>query len=166
MEARKLCHTCANACSLKNIVKLPIPGASLLTPGAVLELHVPVIANPKYKFCVFVAVDDPPLYFLINSEISPYIAERQHLFEQQVTVPSVELDGRLKWESYLDCSQPYDNFSYQELCNAINANPGCFMGRVSDGLKLAIVAVVEASLTLRPMEKWAIQEGLLDQIST
>jgi hypothetical protein len=51
-------------------------------------------------------------------------------------VKSSELDSRLKQDSYLDCSKTLDNFSQQELCDAIDANPDCYMGKISDELRL------------------------------
>lgn len=141
-------------------MKLPIPGSTLLSPGVVLELFVPVITTPKFKFCAFVSDDDSPLYFLINSEINGFIGKRQDLLEQQVSVPKSELDQRLYKDSYLDCSQPYDNFTRQEICAQLDADNGCYMGRLSDDVLGLAVGVVAASLTVRPVEQQVIIAGL------
>ena len=127
----------------------------------VLELQVPFNPEPKYKFCLFCSEDDPPLYFVINSEINPFIQQREHLLEQQVTVPAIELDGRLYKESYLDCSQTFSNFSHQEVCDMIEANRSCYMGRLSDSVLADVVEVVQGSMTIRPEEKRSILTGLV-----
>jgi len=142
-------------------VELPIPGSQILSPGIVLELLVPVQPDPKYKFCCFCSVDDPPLYFLINSSINSYIEQREHLLEQQVLIPNTELDDRLHSNSYLDCSQPFGNLSHQEVCDCIDANQGCFMGRISDEILSQIVIVVRDSMTIRPTEKHGILLALV-----
>ena len=141
-------------------MKLPIPGAHLLRPGVSLELFVEVRPKPKHKFCVFCCVEDPPLYLLINSGINDYIRDRKHLLEQQIQIPNTELDERLYKNSYLDCSQAFDNFTRAEVCDAIDSNPACYMGRLSDELLARIVAVAKESVTLRPLEVLAIVSAL------
>jgi hypothetical protein len=141
-------------------LRLPLPGSRILAPGVALELLVPVRPESKFKFCVFCCVDDPPLYFLINSEINPYIKDRNHLLEQQVLIPKAELDGRIYKDSYLDCSQAFENFTHTEVCALIEANRGCYMGRLSDGVLAQVVEVVKGSVTLRPLEIVAIMSAL------
>jgi hypothetical protein len=98
---------------------------------------------------------------LINSDINLYIQQREHLLVQQVTISSSELDRRLHKESYLDCSQTFSNFTHTELCQMIEADRTCYMGRLSDAVLTEVVEVVRNSLTIRPEEKWSMLVGLV-----
>ena len=137
-------------------MKLSLPIAALFRPGVVLELLVPFEAKPKYKFCAVCGDGDPPLFFLINSEINPYILNREHLLEQQVNVPCSELDNRLFKDSYLDCSKPFDNFSRQQVLDLLAADQSCYMGTLSSNVLSEVARVVTRSPTLRPNEKTVI----------
>lgn len=122
---------------------------------------MPFNPDPLYKFCLFCSEDDPPLYFVINSEINPYIQQRERLLEQQVLISKTELDNRLYKDSYLDCSQVLDNFTHQQVCDLIEADRNCYMGRVSDAVISETVRVVKNSMTIRPAEKHLILLALV-----
>ena len=146
-------------------MKIPLPGVQVLKPGVVLELLVPLRPKPKYKFCVFGCVDDPPLYFVINSGINDYIMARKDLLDHQIAVPKGELDSRLYKDSFLDCSQTFDNFSHAEICVHIDQNPGCYMGTLSDKLLAEAIKVARGSLILRPLEAAPVISTLTAKIS-
>lgn len=124
---------------------------SHLTAGRVLHIVCPFTTPPKPKFVV-VAVEDPLVLLLVNSQVHPYIAVRPYLSVCQVTVTALE-HTFLEHDSYLDCSQPISSMSREAVIVQLVADPARIKGELSPATRAAAADAIGRAVTIPQIEK-------------
>jgi hypothetical protein len=118
-----------------------------LKPGCVVKLLVKFPEKTKEKFLVLVADDDPEyLTFIVNSEINPFIANRQHLMQCQVAIDAVSHEF-LDHDSYVACNE-IRAMKREDVIKALMDNPAGLKGNVSPDVRGQIAAAVKFAKTI------------------
>lgn len=129
-----------------------------LVAGQVLYLFCPFTQPQKEKYLVLVCPGMVPLVFVINSEISDFIKKRG-LENTQVMLKASEYDF-LDHDSYVDCSNVRDDFSYADLMKQLSADTRRIKGELSAASKAAIAAVTQQARTINRIHKRMIVAAL------
>jgi hypothetical protein len=130
-----------------------------LQPGCVIKLLVKFPQITKQKFLVLVANDDPEyLTFIINSEIHPFIANRQTLLQCQVGMDAASHDF-LSYDSHLACHEVLP-IKREEVIQALMNDPTGIQGAVSFKVREQIVAAVKFAKTINQDHKDRILSAL------
>ena len=123
-----------------------------LKPGCVIKLLVKFPEKTKEKYLVLVADDDPDyLTFLVNSEINPFIANRPHLHQCQVSIDVASHDF-LNHDPHIACHEVLP-MKREEVIKALMADPVGIKGKVSDDVRSQIVAAVKFAKTIEKDKK-------------
>jgi protoporphyrinogen oxidase len=118
-----------------------------LKPGCVVKLLVKFPEITKQKFLVLVADDDPEyLTFIVNSEINPFIANRQHLMQCQVAIDAASHDF-LDHDSHVACHEVH-SMKREEVIKNLMADPNGIKGEISIDVRSQIVAAVKFAKTI------------------
>ena len=104
---------------------------------------------------MLVYVGQQPLVFLINSNISTYIRSKPDLSNCQVKL-EVGKNSFLDHDSYLDCSNVFDNFSDKDILDAIASSPDAVQGELSKKTTRLILKVVKGAKSISPRHKQLI----------
>ncbi len=123
-----------------------------MTTGRVLYLACDFTVPPKEKYIFLATPDEPPLLFVINSEISAYIDARPDLKACQVTLQVAD-HAFLARDSVLDCSNVIDSMSKDDVLKQLTAEPGRIRGEVSAAARAGIVAAVRQARTISRIHK-------------
>lgn len=130
-----------------------------LVLGCVVYLFCEFTSQPKDKYLVLVTLEEPPILFVINSNINKFIRERKYLLDCQITVEPKHLDF-LDHDSYLDCGQPIVSFSIREIKTQLMDDITRLKGKLPDSKLIEIKKVVEKARTITPIQKRAILNSL------
>lgn len=118
-----------------------------LQPGCVIKLLVKFPQVTKQKFLVLVADDDPEyLTFVVNSEINPFISNKQHLLQCQVTIDAGN-HNFLDHDSHIACHEVLP-MKREEVIKSLMADPSAIKGAVSPDVRSQIVAAVKFAKTI------------------
>lgn len=130
-----------------------------LKPGQVLYLECGFTKPRKSKFLVLVHMGKRPLFFVINSNIHPYIRSRPHLLACQVVLKASDYDF-LKWDSVLDCSDVIHYFGETVVRDQILEEMNRVKGELTTSTKQEIIGVVQGARTISQRYKRWIVESL------
>lgn len=87
--------------------------------------HIYHVENNRYashgKLAVIACISVKPMGFLINSEIHPFIKNRQHLLISQVAIKASDYKC-LDYDSYVNCVDlyPFENSDLTKIRDPIN----------------------------------------------
>lgn len=118
-----------------------------LKPGCVIRLLVKFPQVTKQKFLVLVADDDHEyLTFIVNSEINPFISNRQHLLQCQVSIDAAN-HNFLDHDSHIACNEVLP-MKREEVIKSLMTDPSAIKGAVSPDVRNQIVAAVKFAKTI------------------
>lgn len=130
-----------------------------LVPGCVIRIQVAFQQITKPKFLVLVGDRDPDyLTFIVNSEVNPFIDQRQHLARCQVTIDAAN-HNFLQHDSQIACHEVLA-LKRTDVIRELAGNLDGIKGQVSQEVREQIVAAVKFAVTLSAGEKSAIIEAL------
>jgi hypothetical protein len=130
-----------------------------LKPGSVVRLVVKLSTVTKPKFLVLVAMDDPEfLTFIINSEINPFISNRPHLSECQVSIDATS-HTFLDHDSHIACHETLA-IRREDVIQALVADPSSIQGEISPEVREQILVAVKFAKTLDKDKKNRIISAL------
>ena len=130
-----------------------------IIPGQVIRINFSFPDKTKPKFLIIATADDPPLLFVINSNIHQFIQDRPYLLEAQIKI-SPEEYSFLNHSSYINASRVFDTMTRQDIADQITKDINCIKGMLSSRTIRKLLAVVEKSKTLTPQEKQRITNTL------
>lgn len=123
-----------------------------LKPGFVITLLVKFPEKTKEKFLVLVADDDPEyLTFIVNSEINPFIANRQHLLQCQVAIDAAS-HYFLDRNSHVACHE-IRAMKREDVIKSLMADPDGIKGEISADVRSQIAAAVKFAKTIEKDKK-------------
>lgn len=135
-----------------------------IVPGSILHIHCDFIYNPHEKFVVVADIDfdySLLLVFLINTRIYPLKQKDTALKACHVKLHCGVTDySFLDHDSYVDCTEVFDNFDPDFVLDYILAHPNdhkCFVRGIE--IKSIIQAVLKAP-TITDYDKESIVESL------
>lgn len=131
-----------------------------LKPGNVFYLHQDFFNRAKDKYFLLVACIEPPLFFVINSEVHPFIARRPELSACQVFLPSSDYSQMLDHDSYIDCKEVIEHFSLAEIEQQVLADMGRLKGSLNRTSLQKVYDVVIKSTLIEPGYKAQIIASL------
>lgn len=130
-----------------------------LKPGCVIKLLVKFPQITKEKFLVLVADDDPEyLTFIVNSEIHPFVSNRQHLLQCQVAIDVASHDF-LDRDSYIACHEILP-MKREDVIKTLMGDPSAIKGDVSPDVRAQIVVAVKFAKTIEKDKKSRIIEAM------
>lgn len=101
---------------------------------------------PKPKFYVVVATV-PATGFFINSNPTAFQKNNKHFMDDMLILRQSDYPKFLKYDSYLDCTTPLDEFTLSELDAHLMADPANnYLGKITSATARQIRAVVAGSL--------------------
>lgn len=132
---------------------------AVLKPGCVIKLLVKFPEKTKGKFLVLVADDDPEyLTFIVNSEINPFIANRQHLLQCQVAIDAAS-HYFLDRNSHVACHE-IRAMKREDVIKALMTDPDGIKGEISADVRSQIAAAVKFAKTIEKDKKSRIIAAL------
>lgn len=130
-----------------------------LKPGCVIKLVLKFPEITKEKFLVLVADDDPEYFtFIINSEINPFVSNRQHLLQCQVSIDATSHDF-LDHDSHIACHE-IRALKREEVIRELMSKPEAIKGNISSDVRNQIVAAVKFAKTIEKDKKSRIIAAL------
>lgn len=118
-----------------------------LKPGCVVKLLVKFPQITKEKYLVLVADDDPEyLTFIVNSDINPFIANKPHLMQCQVSIDAAN-HTFLDYDSHVACHEVLP-MKREEVIKSLMGNPAGIKGKVSPDVRGQIAAAVKFAKTI------------------
>jgi hypothetical protein len=130
--------------------------------GCILHIFCDFVTPPHNKFVVVVHYDYDEalvLVFLVNSHIHPLVAHNPALRASQIDLRRAEY-AFLDHDSYLNCSQVFDDFDIEEVVTHLVSHPNDFKGRLSANEIQEVMQAVAASVTLSEYDKNVILNSL------
>lgn len=126
-------------------------------PGQVFYLYCDFTTpTPKEKYLLLASVDPVPLFFVINSNINPFIESREYLRVCQVLLGSSDYDF-LDHDSYVDTTTAIDCFHLSDIKKQILGDVNRVKGAINHASKEAVVEAVNKSMTLeKRYKKWIL----------
>lgn len=123
-----------------------------LKPGCVIKLLVKFPEKTKEKFLVLVADDDPEyLTFIVNTGINPFIANKQHLLQCQVSIDAAS-HKFLDHDSHVACHEVH-SMKREEVIKCLMADLNGIKGEVSAEVRSQIAAAVKFAKTIEKDKK-------------
>ena len=123
-----------------------------LKPGCVIKLQLKFPHITKEKYLVLVADDESEYFtFIINSEINPFISNRPHLLQCQVTIDAAS-HAFLSHDSHIACHEIMQMRREEVIKNLID-NPAGIKGNVTANVRSQIVAAVKFARTIKNDKK-------------
>jgi hypothetical protein len=102
-----------------------------LKAGVVIQLHCPFTDPPKLKRLLILAPNRTrPLFFIINSDPPPFAKANEHILARHLPIAKAS-ENFLDHDSYLDCSNAYDNFDKGEIEHALIGDTTLILGDLS-----------------------------------
>lgn len=130
-----------------------------LIPGCIIKLVLKFPEKTREKFLVLVADDDPEYFtFIINSEINPFISDRQHLLQCQVSIDAVN-HAFLEHDSYIACHE-IRSLKREEVIRELVSKPEAIKGNISSDVRIQILAAVKFAKTIEKDKKSRIIAAL------
>ncbi len=130
-----------------------------LTPGAILYLFCEFTDPSKEKYLVLVSMEPRPLFFVANSNVSKFIADRPELLKCQVRLNASQYPF-LRYDSFVDCSQVIDSLDKDEIVKQLIAELGRIKGTLSETTKQQITGAAQEAKTISSTHKEAIKRAL------
>ena len=121
-----------------------------LKPGNVFYLHQDFFNRAKDKYFLLVLCADPPLFFVINSDIAPFIARRPELKMCQVLLPLADYPQMLAHDSYVDCKEVIEHFNLAEIERQVLADMSRLKGSLHRESLQEVYDVVTNSTLIEP----------------
>lgn len=135
-----------------------------LQPGRILYLFCNFTTPPKQKYLVVVSPagdTHPPLFFVINSRIHPYLQSSPALAACQICITPQDYPS-LNHASYIDCSKVIYSLSEQEILSQIDQD-----GRsIKDTLLPATIGQILAVVSMAETISLYHQRLILSALST
>jgi len=123
-----------------------------LKPGAVIRLEVKFPQITKPKFLVLVADDEPDFWtFIVNSEISQFVASRPHMLQCQVAIDAAN-HAFLSHDSHVACHDVL-KLKREDVLKELHADPSAIKGAISPNVRAQIIAAVKFATTLSKAQK-------------
>ena len=131
-----------------------------LQPGRVVYLFCEfIIPKPKDKYLLVCCIDPLPLFFVINSEVSDFIKERDHLLRCQAKL-DVATHDFLDHDSYIACHEAKSEFTGGDISKQLLSDMGRIKGMISNDVRDQVLAAVKACTVLPSREKVWILKAL------
>ncbi|NOT60900.1 MAG: hypothetical protein HOP19_11840 [Acidobacteria bacterium] len=121
-----------------------------LKPGNVFYLHQDFFNRAKDKYFLLAVCADPPLFFVINSDIPPFIASRPELKMCQILLQATDYPQMLAHDSYVDCKEVIEHFSLAEIEAQVLADMSRLKGSLHRESLQKIQDAVENSTLIEP----------------
>src|SRR6266850_3835580 len=110
--------------------------------GLVVKLFCDFITDRKWKRLVIVAARrDHPLFFLINTEPTPYAKRTPRLADQQLSILQA-CNTFLDHDSWIDCSVAYDDFEMGEIEDALANDMQLILGAICKETAAAMIETI------------------------
>lgn len=132
-----------------------------LQPGQVLYLFCDFTSPPKEKYLILVCAEPKPLFFLINSEIHPYIKVRPELNQCQVSIKKND-HIFLDHDSYIDCIDVKE-LVLEEIESQLLIDMSRIKGIITQQVVDDIIKAVEAAKTIIPRHQKWILDSLINR---
>jgi len=129
-----------------------------VTPGRIMVLQWQFRERTRRKYVVYVGQDDNPLFLMINSSVHPLVAGDPDRQRCQMLLPAA-VHSFLSADSYLDCSEVFDDCALDEVVEQIAEGEGALVGSLTDDECRAVVAAVADSDVLSDWHKAIIIEA-------
>ena len=116
--------------------------------GAVVRLFCDFTTPHKFKWLLFVSLQlRRPLFFIINTDPTEFAKRNARLRDQQVPINKAT-NPFLKHDSFIDCSNAYDNFEKQAVIDALVNDTTLLLGTICSATASAVIESVSESETL------------------
>jgi hypothetical protein len=137
---------------------MSVSGGNLLKPGSILLVHCYFCTPRKSKFYILVATKPFANGFFINSEPTAFQKSNKHFMDDLLPIRQIDYPKLLKYDSFIDCTTPLDEFSINELEAHVMADPGKnYLGEITRETAQEIRRIVANSLHI---ENWRIKSIL------
>jgi hypothetical protein len=131
-----------------------------LQPGRVVYLFCEfTVPKPKDKYLLLCCVDPLPLFFVINSKVSDFIKERDHLLRCQARL-DVASHGFLDHDSFIACHEAKSEFSVDDINKQLLSDMDRIKGMISNDVRDQVLAAVKTCTVLPNREKVWILKAL------
>lgn len=131
-----------------------------LRPGQIIYLFCDFTNPPKEKYIILVCTEPKLLFFLINSEIHPYIKKRVELNHCQVSINQSD-HNFLSHDSFIDCTDVKD-LRLEDVETQVLADMSRIKGMTNQHVIDDIKAAVKTAKTIIPRYKKWILDSLSD----
>lgn len=119
-----------------------------IVPGTVLRLSFSFLqGGPKDKFCVLACLEPKPRLLLISTEPSQLKRDNPQLWACQVIVDAANHSSFLKYDSHIDCTDPY-GFVPEELEKQLANDSSRVVGTLSNKVLRAVRIAIQNSPTI------------------
>ena len=116
-------------------------------------------SNPaKDKYLVLVCLGRRVLLLVIDSRISQYVAQRQHLLSCQERLEATDY-GLLDHDSYIGCSKVITDFDEQIIRDQLLADASRIKGELGPIAKGLVLQAIRSARTISPIHKELIQDA-------
>ena len=130
-----------------------------LKPGCVIRLEISFPQITKPKFLILLVTDDPEYFsFLINSEINPFIQNREHLLNCQMHIDAAR-HCFLSHNSYIACHEIF-TIRREDTVKALLIEPNAIKSDITSDIKDQIKAAVKMAKTIDKDKKNCIIAAL------
>jgi len=124
------------------------------TSGRIFKLFCDFTTPPKEKYLLLACPTGKPLFLIINSEISAFIAKRDHLRECQVVLHKEDHRCFTEDYSYVDCSKVIDSLTVQDVISqCVNRDMNRIKETITAEERNHIIAAIEKSETIVAIDK-------------
>lgn len=133
-----------------------------LNVGRFLSLNCKFTDHPKNKFLLLLAKEPKPLFFFVNSEVTPFIQKREILWESQIAIYPEDYEF-LKYPSFLSCHEVVDEFTLDNIIKQILNDGDRIKELINAETRKKVIEAVQKVPTLTQQEKKIILSSLLQQ---
>jgi hypothetical protein len=130
-----------------------------LKPGQVLYLFCEFTHPPKDKYVLLVCRTDPPMLFIVNSEIPRFVQARPELLASQVKLSPGDYPF-LDHDLFLDCSNVINSLDEDAIRNQLLADLSRLKGELHQRTKAQIIEAVRRSRTVSEADRELIVHSL------
>lgn len=130
-----------------------------LKSGQVLYLFCEFTHPPKDKYLLLACYTDPPLLFVVNSQIPRFVQARPELLASQVKLSPRDYPF-LEHDSFLDCSNVINSLDEDAIRNQLLADLSRLKGEVHQRTKAQIIEAVRRSRTVSEADRELIVHSL------
>ena len=120
-------------------------------PGCVFYLLSRLPGRTKDKYYLLASASVPPLFLIINTDISRFIESRPHLRRCQVPLKVTEHPQIIEHDCYLDCTSTF-SFSFEEVTKQAMTRMERVKRRLSQATLDAIITALERDNRI-PLER-------------
>ena len=135
--------------------------ARSLKPGQIFYLFCNFTSPQKEKYLILICSEPKHLFFLINSEIHPFIKKRSELNQCQVSLKQND-HNFLDHDSFIDCIDVKE-FHLEEIENQILVDMSRIKGTANQQVIDNIIAAVKTTKTIIPRHKKWILDSLTNR---